>query len=263
MNKNLDRIEAHLRKLIEKSLLAFVVGDQPFVSLVDELVKAVEGNLKTDSAGNLTAPDRLMINVPPKDFHEWQVHQDVLDEMADLIYEIGQDEGFSFIKRPSIEIHINTNLPKSEFSITTKTSDAVRNLPDTAAMELADQNNKNDELPNDAFLVIGGKTNFPLEKPVINIGRHSNNDLSLDDAHVSRHHAQLRAINNRFVIFDVGSTGGLFLNGRRISQATLQSGDVIRIGLVNLIYIQDTTAAHPTSAIPINSDEDLQGGKIE
>lgn len=263
MNKNLDRIEAHLRKFIEKSLLAFVIGNQPFVSLVDELVLAVQGNLQTDDAGNITAPDRLIINVPTEDFREWQVHQDVLDEMAGLIYETGQKEGFSFIKPPCIEIHINAKLPKNEFAITTKTSDAIRTLPDTAAMELPDQKNKNTEMPNDAFLVIGGKTNFPLEKPVINIGRHSTNDLSLDDAHVSRHHAQLRAINHRFVIFDVGSTGGLFLNGRKISQATLQAGDVIRIGLVNLIYIQDTTAANPTSAIPINSDGDLPGGKIE
>ena len=44
----------------------------------------------------------------------------------------------------------------------------------------------------------------PLIKPVVNIGRHSESDLVIEDLHVSRHHAQLRAISQHYVIFDTG-----------------------------------------------------------
>jgi pSer/pThr/pTyr-binding forkhead associated (FHA) protein len=111
------------------------------------------------------------------------------------------------------------------------------------------------KIPQNAFLVIAGKTNFPLTKAVVNIGRHSDNDLILEDQYISRHHAQLRAIDNRYVIFDVGSTGGIFLNNKQISRATLHPGDVLRIGMVNLIYSQDTTAEQPTSAVPVETDD--------
>jgi pSer/pThr/pTyr-binding forkhead associated (FHA) protein len=109
-------------------------------------------------------------------------------------------------------------------------------------------------IPRNAFLIVGGKTNFPLDTPIINIGRHSDNDLVLADDYVSRHHAQIRAINKRYVVFDVGSTGGIFINGKQITQATLHPGDVLRMGMVNLIYVQDSTSENPTSVVDVEND---------
>jgi len=74
------------------------------------------------------------------------------------------------------------------------------------------------------------------------------------DPHISRHHAQLRVINQQYVLFDVGSTGGVFLNDRKVSQSRLYSGDVIRLGTSNLIYVQETLAEDPTTALPIDDE---------
>jgi pSer/pThr/pTyr-binding forkhead associated (FHA) protein len=100
-------------------------------------------------------------------------------------------------------------------------------------------------IPEEAFLIIDGVKVFPLGEPVINIGRRLDNNLVIDDVRVSRCHAQLRAINNRYVIFDLNSSGGTFINGRRSTQAVLYPGDVITLAGVDLIYGQKNPPPRP------------------
>jgi pSer/pThr/pTyr-binding forkhead associated (FHA) protein len=94
-------------------------------------------------------------------------------------------------------------------------------------------------IPESAFLIVDGVKEFPLRKPVVNVGRRLDNDLVIDDPRVSRHHAQLRAIKSRYVLFDLNSSGGTFINGQRTSQTVLYPGDVISLAGVSLIFGQD------------------------
>jgi hypothetical protein len=259
LNKSLDRIETHLRSLIEEHLTNLFVNTHPHHSLITQLIGAMRENIQQRADGRSFAPDHFIIQVPPEDLSEWQINQEILDRIAAELNEIGNLEDLVFQQIPRIELHVKPELGKNHFDLTAKFSTVKPALKDTATMAPPENNNFQSEIPKNAVLIIGGTTNYSLDKPVINIGRHSNNDLVLSDLHVSRHHAQLRAINKNFIIFDVGSTGGLLLNGKAITQASLQSGDVIRIGLVNLIYIQDITTANPTTVIPIDSDNDTPG----
>jgi len=101
------------------------------------------------------------------------------------------------------------------------------------------------KLPENAFLIVEGVKVFPLKLPVINIGRRLDNQLVIDDPRVSRNHAQLRAIKGRFVVFDLNSTGGTFVNGQRASQTVLYPGDVISLAGVALIFGQDNPPPRP------------------
>jgi pSer/pThr/pTyr-binding forkhead associated (FHA) protein len=83
---------------------------------------------------------------------------------------------------------------------------------------------------------------------VINIGRRLDNQLVIDDPRISRSHAQLRAIKGRFVIFDLNSTGGTFVNGERTSQSVMYPGDVISLAGVPLVYGQDNPPPRPDLA---------------
>ncbi|MEA3327146.1 MAG: FHA domain-containing protein [Chloroflexota bacterium] len=262
MSNNLDRIEANLRALFEEKLFKFFTGGQPATGLIKNLIHVIHANPQKYTDGSLFAPDQITFHVPEEDLIEWQDHQDILDKLASSLHKICLIEGFSFHKPPSIDVQAKPNIVKHQFEISSHFSDEHLPMPDTAAMEQSKQSQGNVNLPQNACFVIGGVTNFPLNKSVVDIGRHSDCDLILDDLHVSRHHAQLRAINNQFVIFDTGSSAGVFLNGKKVSQASLQSGDVVRIGLVNLIYIQDTTSANPTTALPIDLDNNLDNQHI-
>jgi pSer/pThr/pTyr-binding forkhead associated (FHA) protein len=63
--------------------------------------------------------------------------------------------------------------------------------------------------------------------------------FDIDDPRVSRNHAQLRAIEGNYVLFDVSSTGGTFVNGSRVSETIIYPNDTISLGGVTLIFHQD------------------------
>ena len=102
-----------------------------------------------------------------------------------------------------------------------------------------------ENIPVNAFFVIEGVRIYPLVKALINIGRGLENDLVIDDRRVSRNHAQLRAIHGQFVLFDLKSTRGTFINGHRIVQAILYPQDTISLGEVILTFNQEDPPPRP------------------
>src|SRR5689334_3532114 len=104
---------------------------------------------------------------------------------------------------------------------------------------------KIDRIPLNAFFVIDGVKIYPLVRSVINIGRRLENDLVIDDPRVSRNHAQLRAVEGNYVIFDRNSTGGTFVNGSRVSETIIYPNDSISLGGIILTYYQDDPPPRP------------------
>jgi len=260
MKNKLDRIEAKLRNLFEERLIKFFSGKESQLTWVDDLIRLMKENLEENPEGLFSAPDKYILKINPKDFFVWQTHQDILDELASFLHKTGMEEGFIFQEFPIITLLSDPNTITNEMVISATVTPPKPSLPDTAAVNPVVTENDQKVLPDNAFLIVDGKNNYPLIKNVVNIGRHSDNDLLIDDPHVSRHHAQLRWINRRFVLFDAGSSSGLFVNGKKITQATLQAGDVIRLGVINLIYVQDTTGENPTTFLSIDSEEIDSGG---
>jgi pSer/pThr/pTyr-binding forkhead associated (FHA) protein len=75
-----------------------------------------------------------------------------------------------------------------------------------------------------------GKT-FALEGDVLTIGREASNQIAINDAEISRKHSQLVAQGGKYVLTDLGSTNGTFVNGQRLTgQHVLQPGEVISLG---------------------------------
>jgi FHA domain/WD40-like Beta Propeller Repeat len=72
---------------------------------------------------------------------------------------------------------------------------------------------------------------FPLDRPVVRIGRGSGSDIILQDSQSSRQHAEISRQGDQFFIRDLGSMNGTFVNDERITGSrALQPGDQIRIG---------------------------------
>jgi len=78
----------------------------------------------------------------------------------------------------------------------------------------------------------------PMGRGVIHVGRGLSADLRLDERSVSRRHAILVHRGSGARILDDRSANGTLVNGRRVTQADLQSGDVIVLGRVVLRYLE-------------------------
>ncbi len=75
-----------------------------------------------------------------------------------------------------------------------------------------------------------GDQPFELKGRVVTIGRHPNNDISLLQESISRFHAKLELIGTKWVITDLNSSNGTFVNGERIATPlTLSEGDVVTL----------------------------------
>ena len=78
---------------------------------------------------------------------------------------------------------------------------------------------------------------FGLENEVTRVGRHPDSDIVLDDVTVSRRHAEFLQRGEGYVIKDVGSLNGTYLNRERIDEVELSNGDEVQIGKFKLVYL--------------------------
>ena len=68
------------------------------------------------------------------------------------------------------------------------------------------------------------------------MGRAKANDIVLEDVSVSSQHCRVRPEQGRFVLHDLGSTNGTFVNERRVTRHDLAEGDVIKVGETTLQF---------------------------
>jgi hypothetical protein len=77
---------------------------------------------------------------------------------------------------------------------------------------------------------------FKILAESVSIGRQTTNDIVLDDPTVSGEHARIDYDGIAFEILDLGSRGGVRVNGRPIQQTEIRDGDRIRIGKTTFIF---------------------------
>ena len=111
--------------------------------------------------------------------------------------------------------------------------------------------------PQEAHLIIAGNNHFSLNQPLVNIGRHSDNHIALNSATVSRQHCQIRLRFGHYILYDLQSKSGTFVNGFRIQEHRLQTGDVIECGDIQIVYVEynvDTHAGDTQKGLTFNHD---------
>jgi hypothetical protein len=89
---------------------------------------------------------------------------------------------------------------------------------------------------------------YPLEAGELTIGRDAGNGVAINDAEVSRKHAQLNLHGSAYVIQDLGSTNGTFVNGQRVTATqVLNPGDTVSFG--ENIVLQYEAAYDPNATV--------------
>lgn len=76
-----------------------------------------------------------------------------------------------------------------------------------------------------------------LTRPVIHIGRHQSNNVVVPDKRVSRYHAEIRYEHGQFILYDLGSTNGVGINGVLTRQPVpLKNGDIVAVGSYEFVF---------------------------
>lgn len=103
------------------------------------------------------------------------------------------------------------------------------------------------ELPIEAGVLIvraGAQagTRFVLDDRVTRLGRHPDSEISLDDITVSRRHAEIERTSDGYIVSDVGSLNGTYVNQERIDSMLLRHGDELQIGKFRLVFFERNDA---------------------
>ena len=234
----LDQLEAELQELLNKRLerISPLYGGQG--NLAHHLVTAMRSRALATDDGILLAPDCFTVLVHPAQAKTSYAERQTLDELAELLQEIGKKARLHFLQPPVVTIIPDARVGIDGLEVITQFSQG-------APSRNNDQRNISDDnapvIPRGAFLIINGRRIFPLANAKINIGRRDTNDLITDDPRVSRQHAQLQVVNGCFEISDTDSTGGVFVNRKRVSRQVLRAGDVISLAGFALVYGQETS----------------------
>ncbi|MFV1967025.1 MAG: ATP-binding protein [Pirellulaceae bacterium] len=96
---------------------------------------------------------------------------------------------------------------------------------------------------------------FDLQESLLALGRDKSNTVQLQDTEVSRHHAEVRCGGSEYILVDLLSSNGTFVNGKAVKEHPLRSGDRVQIGRTLMIF----TAADESSAIDLAGDVDIVG----
>ncbi|MBM3686936.1 MAG: FHA domain-containing protein [Actinobacteria bacterium] len=95
--------------------------------------------------------------------------------------------------------------------------------------------------PGEAVLVVqrgmGEGASYLLVGDIVTAGREPDSDLFLDDVTVSRRHAEMRRSEQGWLLRDVGSLNGTYVNRRRIEEVELDAGDEVQIGKYRFAYL--------------------------
>lgn len=252
----LDQLEAKIQKLVEDQLAGILPGLKLEDRVIQRLATAVKENIVQQKDDRAIAPNEFTLIVATDTSPMWK-EQSTIDALKNIITTASRDVGLKFVTQPTVNITTDDTFSAEEIKVVA--AHKLEPVGDTQGMQTSMGNEENEEadnIPENAFLIVEGVKVHPLNESVVNIGRRLENQLVIDDPRVSRNHAQLRAIKGRFVLFDLNSTGGTFVNGQRTSQTVLYPGDVISLAGVALIFGQDNPPPRPDLAgtAPLNLD---------
>jgi hypothetical protein len=259
----LRSIENRIESLVEGVFgRAFRSHVQP-VELARKLAKEMDDH-KTISISRVYVPNEYVLYLAPRDREQFASYEgSLLTELADYLSEHARREGYSLLSTPKVQLEEDDDLEMGEFGIATRMVQARRasqaegpemvEAPEpsptrvfkppvsaTAAVSAEEAEELGLAHEARAFLSVGGKRH-DLATSGTALGRSRECDITLEDANVSRRHAEVRHEDGAWWIVDLGSTNGMEVNGERVERGgrvRLNHEDRVVLGQTELLFEQ-------------------------
>ncbi len=234
----LKDLEKKLERIFEGFFIkAFKSNIQPI-----EIAKKLSQHMndkKTISLKKIYAPNQFQVYLSPEDFEIYFPFKDALTlELADYLKNHAEKAGYLLLGKIKIGLAPREILSLGEIEIESKIVEEklAISLEDTQTITKKEAF-KEELFHASALLALLGKGRiYYLTKPVTTLGRLDSNDIALASPSVSRVHAEIIEKNNKYILKDLESTNGTFVNGKRVREKSLRDGDTISLGDVKLEF---------------------------
>jgi hypothetical protein len=247
----LRNLESKLAGLVEGTFSRAFKSEVRPVEIARKLAREMDEH-RVQSLSRTYVPNEYAVWLSPEDREQFSGYEDELRaELSGYLLEHARRERVALLTPPEITFKTDERLRLGEFGIQAR---LVR-PPDGQAAEprqaeeghtmvyssserLSEPLREPDPRRGTARLRIGGRVEL-LGSGGATLGRSREADIVLDDANVSRKHAEVRPSGGSWIVRDLDSTNGVKVNGRRVDRARAQSikpGDVIELGTSRAIF---------------------------
>jgi pSer/pThr/pTyr-binding forkhead associated (FHA) protein len=234
VNNQLARFERLLERLVEDPLIRLFSGELHPQELVARLGRAME-----DRAEGKRAPDHYQVLLNPNDRDALlEAEPDLPQLLADEVCALAEQAALTLPSEPVVELTARPEMPRQTVRVTARvTGQQAQQTQSLDREKLRRQAGLGPD--GSTYLIVGGQQHVSLTRTIYTLGRRLDCDVVLCDPTVSRRHAQLRWRFGRYVLYDLGSRAGTRVNGHLVAEAVLEPGDVVTLGVVDIIYGQD------------------------
>jgi len=243
-----DAVEGSLRRVFPTTI-------QP-VQLAKAAARAME-EAQLIGLHGAEVPNSYRLRLAPADLERFADYRVTLSrELNGYLVEYARDRGLRPIAEPRVELVEDRGVRPGSVRAEARFVDLApareieveAALADTRRLRLADLASARPSQPaaveRALWLRDRDGLRFALEPPmgVVRVGRANDNEIAIDNQRVSRYHAQLRWVESSWLVYDLDSTNGTFVDGQRVSPAqprVLGPGGQLRLGDHDLDVVQD------------------------
>jgi hypothetical protein len=255
------RFEALAERLVEGTFARLFAGQLSPLEVATHLTRAMEDYQIVSPDGTPQAPTHYWVYLHPSDCDALAIAQPALEtEMAHHVADLAVQANLGLpippvvhvLPDPTMAIH-QMRVEARWFPQETPPVEKTHEIPAESEPLEPETEVRAEGIapPGRPFLILDGRRHVNLLQATISIGRALDNDIIIEDPRVSRHQAQLRRRYGRYVLYDLGSSGGTQINGYPIEECVLHAGDVISFAGIQVVYSED-----PPTPIPLPGVED-------
>jgi Protein of unknown function (DUF3662)/FHA domain len=214
----MQALEQRLERMVEGVFRRSRNSIRP-IELGRRLIREMDDRRTVDVKGQRVVPNDYAIMLSADDHAGFADIENALKtELVEAVREYAREEGYHFMGPVTVDLRVDNSLKPGRFGISSQLKQSEPGKrPGTIVMPSGERI----ELTDDPNI----------------IGRLADCRVIITDTNTSRHHAEIRRAGSGFVLSDLGSTNGTFVNGERLlGDRRLADGDIVTVGAVSLRF---------------------------